>query len=131
MADVSQFQIRFDGEALRSGLMDVRELAPSLLAVGDLIESANRVLNGDRATISVQVKGEFKTGSFPVALVVSQSLIEAAKDFLLHHPHIRDAKEILEILFFYGGMPATTVTTVFKFIKWLKGRSASYGAFPF
>ena len=104
--------------------MDVRELAPSLLALGDLIQASNRILNRERASVLLQVKGEFKTGSFPVGLVVDQSLsiIDYAKELLLQYPQIKDAKDILEILFFYVGLPVSGALSVIKFLKWLKNR---------
>ncbi|MBE6440990.1 MAG: hypothetical protein E7022_01495 [Desulfovibrio desulfuricans] len=55
--------IAYDGPALDTHEMDVRELAPALLAFSDMFEEANAVLNGDRAKISLNVKGSFKTGS--------------------------------------------------------------------
>ena len=36
--------------------MDVYELAPSLLSVGDLVRDVNRYLNQERAAVSLQVK---------------------------------------------------------------------------
>jgi hypothetical protein len=115
----AELTITYDGEAVRSGLMDVRELAPALLATGTLLQKANQALNGERAQVSLKVKSEFRRGSFPIDFLVDQGIIEQAKNFLLHHPHIKDAKEILEIVFFYGA-PAVSL---FKLIKWLKKRA--------
>jgi hypothetical protein len=78
----AQYQLAYNGPALRSGAMDVNELASSLLAVGDLLQEANRQLNGDRAKVSVRVKSDFQRGSFDVSLLLDQSLIEHAKNLL-------------------------------------------------
>jgi hypothetical protein len=107
--------------------MDVRELAPALLAAGDLFQNANRILNDGRSTVSVQVQGQFRTGSFPVVFSVDQTPIEIVQGLLHQHPQIKDAKEILEILFFYGGIGASVV----KLMKWLKGDKPKEGQFTF
>jgi hypothetical protein len=65
--------------------MDAVALASSLLGLGRLFQEANRELNGGRAEVSIQVDAQFQRGSFEVILEASQTLLEAAKQFLLHH----------------------------------------------
>jgi hypothetical protein len=121
MARREHFTITFDGEALQAGLMDVRDLAPSLLAIGDLLQEANRVVNGGRSSISVKVRSHFNRGSFEVSLVLVQGLLEQAQEFLRLYPSIKDTKELLEILFFYTG-GVTGAYGLLQFLKRLRGR---------
>jgi hypothetical protein len=93
----AEFQLAYDGPALRNGTMDVSELASALLAVGELMHEANRVLNGDRRQLSTKVKSDFKTGSFEVFLIIDQSILEHAKDLLF--PAGVTAATILVLLF--------------------------------
>ena len=118
MSDAT-IQLAYDGDALRNGSMDVRDLAPALLAAGELCEKANDVLNDGRAKVSVRVRSDFKTGSFELSLDVVQTLIEATKTIFTHKDQVTTAKELLEILGMTGG-----VKGLFTLIKWLKGRKA-------
>ena len=70
----ASFQVYFHGPAVEFGRMDVRDLAPALLAIGSLLEETNRVLNGQRAHISVKVKKDFEEGSFGISFDVVQDL---------------------------------------------------------
>jgi hypothetical protein len=118
----AELSISYDGEMVRTGLMDVQDLAPALLASSTLIQKTNRLLNGETTSINVQVKSDFRRGSFLVNFVVDQSLLEQAKNFLLQHPNIKEAKEILETLFFYAGIPISATASFFKLIKFLRNR---------
>ncbi|MBI3070307.1 MAG: hypothetical protein HYY87_03315 [Candidatus Levybacteria bacterium] len=73
MPNISEeFKIIYDGPALQNNQMDVRDLAPALLAVSDVLDEANKILNNNETKIQVNVKGSFRTGSFGVELVISQ-----------------------------------------------------------
>lgn len=75
------FTIAYDGEALRDGAMDVRDLAPALLAVGKLLDAANLALNGEVSKISVQVRAT-SAGSFEITFDLIQTFGQQIVDFL-------------------------------------------------
>lgn len=92
------FQLAYDGPGLRSGAMDVNQLAPALLATADLLREANRQLNGEKADVSIKVRSDFKKGSFEVALIFDQNLIEHAKA-LMFPTSIVGATALMTFLF--------------------------------
>lgn len=112
-----KIEIAYDGEAVRNGDMDIEELAPALLSLGKTLQEANLLLNNDSARLKVNVKSDFKTGSFQVALEVVQSLSQQAS-FTLDGIHLWSAKEIAEFL----GLTAASGISVIKFTRWLKNR---------
>jgi hypothetical protein len=72
----SQFTLSYDGDGLRDGEMDVRDLAPALLATSKLFEESNTLLNQGQARIEVRVQAGFKKGSFTIDIQVAQSAIQ-------------------------------------------------------
>lgn len=86
MAQHARFHLVHDGPALVQHQMDVRALAAALLAMGDLVERANELLNGSQATVSVNVHASFKSGSFGIDLKLAQSLWQRALDFANSNP---------------------------------------------
>lgn len=77
--------IVYDGPALENHRMDVKDLAPALLALGGLVDRANEVLNQDRAKVRVEVQASFREGSFGITFEVIQSL-RGMLDFLSGNP---------------------------------------------
>ena len=109
-----KFLISYSGPALDDGSMDVRELAPALLALGKLCEESNRVLNEQHSSVAVRVTADFKSGSFEIDLELLQTLSAQVKD-LFGDFTLTDASSIWSLLFgTTGGLCAL--------LKWLKGR---------
>jgi hypothetical protein len=120
------FRIVYDGPALQENTMDVRDLAPALLAMGSVLEEANYAINGERAKVSVQVKASFQTGCFGIDLDVIQSLVNQFKDLFATHA-IASAKELLDLLGIgaYDAAKGVAVAGgggLLALIKWLRGR---------
>lgn len=112
----ADFTLFYDGPILSDGQMDVRDLAPALLALGGLVEEANRVVNGQSAKVRVQVK-TFKDGSFGVDLLVFQDLSQRLAGWASGF-NIATAKDILEWI----GLLSTPTATLIWVIKKLRGR---------
>jgi hypothetical protein len=111
----TRIEIVYDGEAVQAGSMDVRELAPALLAFGDLCRETNRIINGDRAEIAVNVRSEFERGSFGITLEVIQTL--AALKSLFGN----DAKSAFELLAIIGVVHVGEIGVI-QYFKLTKGR---------
>ena len=108
----------YDGPALADGSMNVRDLAPAMLAVGSFFETANRLTNGGRASVSVNVRAT-SAGSFHIAFEVVQNL-EATGLLEADIGDILATANALKGLLIGGGVGATG--GVIALIKWLRGR---------
>ncbi len=112
------FSIKYDGPALASHQMDVRELAPALIALSNLLEEANRAAFPDSDEVRVQIKGNFKGGSFGVDLVALQSITDQIVT-MLAGPRATAAANLFAIL---GGVGLLGAGGLIGVIKWLAGR---------
>lgn len=101
----ASLSVVYDGPALETGTMDVRDLAPALLALGKLLEEANRVVNGDKSNLSVHVKAGFKAGSFQIDLALAQTFLSQVRDI-------------------FSGSGATAVANVITFLGFTGGTGA-------
>lgn len=108
--------IRYDGPALAGHEMDVHDLAPSLLALGELCRDANRALNGDTSTVKVLVKADLEQKCFQLGFELVQTLFEQAVA-LIEQDVVQDAKSILEWIGIISG-GAGVALTVFDLMKW-------------
>ena len=75
------FRVAYDGEALAAHTMDVRDIAPALLALGSIFVEANKILNGKETAVEVHVTPRIDEGCFDIGLEVLQSW-GAIKEFL-------------------------------------------------
>ncbi len=113
----ARFSVVYDGPALAGHAMDVRNLAPALLALGELFDAANLALNGDATTVRVTVVAH-QPGCFSIDLDVAQTILKQGLA-LLKGDDIAAALTLKELL--VGGVGAAF--SVFKLIRWLRGRT--------
>lgn len=93
----ARFSITYDGTALSTGVMDVQNLAPALLAVGQLFDAANFTLSGEQTSIKVNVTAT-GSGSFEVFLQVVQPYFQKVARLFVGE-NITAALNLKELLF--------------------------------
>ena len=119
VANSAQFTIAYDGEALKEHRIDVRDLAPALLGIGQAVENANSCINGDRAEVRVTVRANQRSGSFIIDFDLLQSFAKQVSAFLTSNP-VTAAANLSELIGFSGKV----VGSVIWLIKKLKGKTA-------
>jgi hypothetical protein len=122
LMDMSTFRITYDGPALESSEMDVRELAPALLAIGDLLDAATIALYGDQIKPQINVKGSFKTGSFGIDFNLATSLLSKVRDIFAGD----NTTAVVNSLAILGALGFANKVAIkpglFAVLKWLRGR---------
>ncbi|MEG3165566.1 hypothetical protein U1701_13270 [Sphingomonas sp. PB2P19] len=73
----ADFTLTYDGPALQNHEMDVRELAPAMLGVGELFDAMNLLLNGETAEVKVNVRAH-EPGCFSVVFDIVQGWKDGA-----------------------------------------------------
>ena len=117
---MSNFRLSYDGPALATSEMDVRELAPALLAAGDLLNAATRVINGERSKSQTNVKGSFKVGSFGVDFSLVSDWTATIRDIFSSDTvnAVANAAAILGMLGFVGKQFG-----LLGLLQWIRGRN--------
>ena len=118
MTQKEYFQVVYDGDALQHNEMDVRDLAPALLAISDVLDETNKITYGDKTKVQVNVKGTFKSGSFGFDLSVVQGGIDGLTS-LFNSDQANAASNLLQILGFIG-VPSGGLIA---FLLWLRNRN--------
>lgn len=64
--------IAYDGTLLKEGQMDVRDLAPSLLALDEVCRLSHNIISNSNRGLSVSVKiDKFRKGSFEIDMIIA------------------------------------------------------------
>lgn len=101
--------------------IDIFQLAPTLLALGELIQESNRQLNPDGRQIGVNVK-PFREGSFIVDLTLfADSNLQHVIDVLRPHS-LEQLRTLLEVIGLIATGTGATVVGALKAIKYLRGK---------
>jgi hypothetical protein len=108
MKTTEVFHVKYDGPALASHEMDVKDLAPALLAIGELLEEANRILNGGRVSITVNIKAT-EAGSVDVVLTAAQNILQQAAS-LFNSDGVNSVLNVKEILGRMGSGTTSQIT---------------------
>lgn len=116
------FDLYFVALALRMERIDVQDFAPALLAAGELMQSANDVINKDNAKVSVKIRATSE-GSFEVDLSLWQQIVDSiftvSKE---NRDGITAADELAALVLKSGGIAAGCGGGLIALLKWLKGR---------
>ena len=107
--------VAYEGPAVAEHRMPVADLAPALLALEQTFVRTNALLNGDRGSVSLEVRAP-QQGSFEIVVTVLQ-VLEGASDFL-SADFISSAANAKELLL---GGPGLT-GGLYYLIKRLRGR---------
>lgn len=120
----SSFKIAFEGVPFENGEIAVSDLAPALLALGEVVQAANKALNGDRADARLKLRAT-NVGSFEAVLSIDVSMLDALKDMLdavVDNPErLVAATDLLELLLKAGAVVGGTVYGLFQTVKFLRG----------
>ena len=114
--ETARLQFAYDGSAVADGTMEVRQFAPALLAMSDLIHEANARLNGDAASVSVRVSSRFERGSFVTLLSIAQRAKEIKESLL--GEDFKAAENLLKAL----GFARSAGTGVLQLAKRIGGK---------
>ncbi|MDB5667027.1 hypothetical protein [Cypionkella sp.] len=121
----SSFRIAFEGVPFENGEIAVSDLAPALLALGEVVQAANKALNGSRAEARLKLRAT-NVGSFEALLSVDLSMLDAIKDMLdavVDNPErVVAATDLLELLLKAGTVVGGTVFGLFHAVKFLQGK---------
>ncbi len=89
--------------------------------MGDLVERANMILNGEQVKVSVDVHASFKAGSFGIDMELAQSLWQKVLD-LTSGQSVVGIATICSLL---GFSVRDSCKGVIQVIKWLRGRGVT------
>lgn len=121
MTKIERARIAYSGPALENGAMDIRELAPSLLAFASLIENANKAIGSEHQVRILLNQDSFRRGSFDITTIIQYPLLEQAKLFIA----AADASGLTSLMTVLGWGTSTkeAISGIFSLIKTIRNRT--------
>ena len=109
----SVFSVTYEGEALQNNTIRVRDLAPALMAMDDLFQRANVLLNGDNTSAALNIRAQ-SPGSYEVEFMLEVFPLAVG---ILGSEGLTSAANLVRLLFGsqHGGL--------FTLLKLLRGQS--------
>ena len=80
MAISRKARIAYNGTAIENGEMDVRDLAPALIAFADLVESVNNVLDGEQSIKVMLNQDSLQRGSFDITFILNMGILDQVSE---------------------------------------------------
>lgn len=113
------FGVKYEGPVLADGRMAVRDLAPALLALGELFTEASNTLHPDRPPVTLDIHATHE-GSFDIDLILHA--VDGAwetTEQLFGSDGVSALVNLRDLIL--GGTGGGTIGLI-EFIKWLRGR---------
>lgn len=119
---VDDVTVEYDGPALDHGLIDVSDLAPSILGFSQLCQRVDELENYGRTTLRVQIKAQPKQGSVAIDFHFVHTAISTAHA-LVENQDVKELTEVLETVGIYAGAASAVISGVLQLGRKLRGRS--------
>ena len=113
----AKIRIAYVGSAVEDGTMNLNELSAALLALSNLVGSANRVLNADNSTVEVRLSADVERGSFEMTLEIVRTLADQIKLLFTGTD-----SSLIEILGAIGLVSTLSGVNLIEIFRWVKGR---------
>lgn len=110
----SSITVTYNGPALDDHTMDIKDLAPSVLALSELFELANNELNNGKAKTSLRIVG-FESNCVTIPITIDQSVIEGFLNLIQN-------KETLSPLVLATMLGFSDQVGLLQLLLWVKGR---------
>ena len=120
MSKIAKARIAYTGKALENGEMDVKELAPALIAFADLVESASVAIGHNQKIRVMLNQDSIQKGSFDITFILDTGILEQAK-LIVGWADDTGFSDLMEIL----GWSIMAVATggIFALVKKVRGRT--------
>ena len=120
------FSVTYEGPTTEDGEVPIDQLAPSLLAIGDLFAVATSAIHGEGTRSVASVYAHRKATSAEVSISVEFVSIVGKLKELLAGDDGTAAANLITILLFVGG--STGALGLVPFIRWCRNRRFTVGA---